>query len=171
MGDGLFPERMALASMPDIQICRFVEGIYKVSYPGAYLFFWLDKTHLVADYLNRWVRHTHFQLVDMIVWSKIRTGDGSRSKRSSEFLAIYQKPPVCASNWHGIDIPDVWLEPSLPRHQREHIHQKPVGLQQALIEAVTDAGDLILDPCAGSFSVMKAALNCQRNFIGCDIAG
>ena len=52
---------------------------------------------------------------------------------------------------------------------RVHTHQKPVELQRALIEAVTEAGDVVIDPAAGSFSVMKAALGCGRNFLGCDL--
>jgi DNA modification methylase len=39
-----------------------------------------------------------------------------------------------------------------------------------LIEAVTAPGDLIVDPCAGSFVVMHAALELGREFVGCDIA-
>ena len=30
-------------------------------------------------------------------------------------------------------------------------------------------GDLVLDPAAGSYSVLKAAKACQRNFLGFDI--
>ena len=50
------------------------------------------------------------------------------------------------------------------------VHPKPVGLQAALIEAVTDPGDIVLDPAAGSYSVLAAAQRMGRRFLGCDIA-
>ena len=54
---------------------------------------------------------------------------------------------------------------------KRHAHQKPVGLQAALIEAVTEPGDLVVDPAAGSFSVMESALSVGRNFLGGDLDG
>ena len=45
-----------------------------------------------------------------------------------------------------------------------------MNLQARLIEAVTDLGDVVLDPAAGSYSVMTAAHQVGRRFLGCDIA-
>ena len=49
---------------------------------------------------------------------------------------------------------DVWIEPLA---RLGAVHPKPVGLQSALIEAVTDPGDVVLDPAAGSYSTLTAA--------------
>lgn len=35
---------------------------------------------------------------------------------------------------------------------------------------MTESGDLVVDPAAGSFIVMQAARALGRNFVGCDIA-
>ena len=51
-----------------------------------------------------------------------------------------------------------------------NVHPKPVNLQARLIEAVTVPGDVVLDPAAGSYSVMTAAHQVGRQFLGCDIA-
>jgi site-specific DNA-methyltransferase (adenine-specific) len=51
-----------------------------------------------------------------------------------------------------------------------HPHIKPIGLITKLIEAITCRGDLVIDPAAGSFVVMRAANQLGREFIGCDIA-
>ena len=51
-----------------------------------------------------------------------------------------------------------------------NVHPKPVQLQARLIEAVTSPGDVVLDPAAGSYSVMTAAHQVGRRFLGCDIA-
>jgi hypothetical protein len=50
-----------------------------------------------------------------------------------------------------------------------HAHIKPIGLISRLIGAVTKPGDLVVDPAAGSFVVMKAAHALGREFIGCDL--
>jgi site-specific DNA-methyltransferase (adenine-specific) len=53
---------------------------------------------------------------------------------------------------------------------KKHPHQKPLELQKVLIEAVSNVGDLVVDPAAGSYSVLEACLLSQRTFLGCDIA-
>jgi len=52
-----------------------------------------------------------------------------------------------------------------------HAHQKPFGLQKAIIEATTNPGDVVIDPVAGSFSVLACAHACGRRFLGGDIMG
>ena len=48
---------------------------------------------------------------------------------------------------------------------------KPIGLQGQLMAAVSDEGDLVIDPTAGSFSVLEAAREKHRTFLGCDLNG
>ena len=45
---------------------------------------------------------------------------------------------------------------------KHHAHAKPVGLQGDLLSAVTNEGDVVIDPVAGSFSVMDAAMSRDR---------
>jgi len=53
--------------------------------------------------------------------------------------------------------------------QRKHPHQKPKELIKSLITATTNEGDLIVDPCAGSFIVLEACQELNRKFLGCDL--
>lgn len=64
-------------------------------------------------------------------------------------------------------IPDVVPEQVFTR---EHPHAKPVEIQARLIEATTAENDFVVDPAAGSFSVMDSALSVGRRFLGCDLA-
>ena len=57
----------------------------------------------------------------------------------------------------------------MPPSQRQHPHQKPKELIKALIEATTNPGDLIIDPCAGSFVVLEVCKELERKFLGCDL--
>jgi len=54
-------------------------------------------------------------------------------------------------------------------NKRNHPHQKPKRLIRAFIEAVTEKGDLIIDPCAGSFIVLEVCQETKREFLGCDL--
>jgi hypothetical protein len=54
--------------------------------------------------------------------------------------------------------------------RKTHPHRKPAGLIARLIGAITNPGDLVVDPAAGSFVVMHVANSLGRNFAGCDIA-
>jgi site-specific DNA-methyltransferase (adenine-specific) len=42
-------------------------------------------------------------------------------------------------------------------------------LLKKLILALTQTEDLIIDPCAGSFSTLSACQATNRNFLGCDL--
>ena len=50
-----------------------------------------------------------------------------------------------------------------------HPTQKPVALLEYLIKTYTQEGELVLDNCAGSGSTAIAAINTNRNFIGCEL--
>lgn len=50
-----------------------------------------------------------------------------------------------------------------------HPTQKPVPLLKRLIEIFTDPGDVVIDPCAGSGSTLRAAVEVNRNAFGFEI--
>lgn len=160
--------RCSLMQMPEELIAEFIRSIDSVLIPSGHLFLWMDKFHLCQGF-KTWFGDTQLDVVDLIVWNKDRFGMGYRSRRVSEYCVVLQKHPRRAKEvWKIHNIRDVWLERT---KTKEHPHQKPVGLQGELIAAVSNEGDYIIDPAAGSFSVMEAALSKNRNFIGCDLEG
>lgn len=50
-----------------------------------------------------------------------------------------------------------------------HPTQKPIRLLERLIEIFTDKDDVIIDPCAGSASTLRAAANMGRRAYGFEI--
>ena len=50
-----------------------------------------------------------------------------------------------------------------------HPTQKPVKVLKRLIEICTDPGDVVIDPCFGSGSTARAAMETGRNFYGFEI--
>ena len=159
-------QRSALPQMSDENITAFIAAIAKTLPPSGHLFLWIDKFHLCSG-LAAWLEQTELNVVDLVTWNKGRMGMGYRTRRACEYLLISQKSPKRAKGvWTRHNIPDVWTEKVT---RRAGPHAKPVNLQAALIEAVTAPGDVVLDPAAGSYSVLTAARQAGRNFIGCDL--
>lgn len=169
--------RAALAQMPQPLIEHFILLIAAALKPGGYLFFWADK-HIIAegihlqmfDWSTRNIPKTHhLARVDMLTWDKGRIAQGYRLRNRSEYLLVYQKPPKSTKSRIDHGIPDVWFE-LIPSPRKGHPHKKPMALISRLIECVTQKGDYVLDPCAGSFGVMASCIISDRYFIGCDIS-
>jgi hypothetical protein len=153
--------------MSEETIGEFIAGISKALIPSGHLFLWVDKFHICTG-VEPWFEKFGLEIVDLVTWNKAKMGMGYRTRRYGEYLVIAQKLPKRAKGvWHRHNIPDVWTESV----DEQYAHAKPVILQAALIEAVTDPGDVILDPSAGSYSVLEAAQWVGRNFIGCDVNG
>jgi len=160
--------RCALKQMDAETISKFVQSIDRVLIPTGHLFLWMDKFEVLNGF-RTWMEDTELEVVDMVSWDKARMGMGYRTRRITEYCVILQKKPKRAKGvWKIHNIPDTWREKA---PVGKHPHRKPVELQAKLIEAVTNEGDLVLDPCAGSFSVLEACRRQGRNFVGCDLNG
>ena len=160
--------RCSLEQMDEETICAFVHGIADALIPSGHLFLWMDKFHLCTGFSD-WLDGTPLDVVDMLTWHKKRIGMGYRTRRSSEHVVILQKEPRRAKGvWQIHNIPDVWPEEV---KRNGHTHKKPIDLQGELIAAVSNAGDIVIDPAAGSFSVMESCTLRGRNFLGCDLNG
>lgn len=166
-------KRAALPQMDESYIARVVEEICRVLTPSGHLMLWLDKFLLVNGW-KQLLGGADLRPVDMIVWDKARMGMGYRSRRQCEYMVVLQKPPIRAKDiWtdHAIaDIfpPKTWTEKVATV---AHPHTKPMGLIERLIDATTLPNDIVLDPAAGSFAVMKVCGARQREFLGGDING
>lgn len=67
-------------------------------------------------------------------------------------------------NWFELQRDDRSVYPKI------HPTQKPVGLLRTLIELFTDEGDVVIDPCAGSGSTLRAAREAGRNSYGFEVS-
>ena len=157
--------RFNLPAMTNTYIDMCCREAARVLTPSGYLLRWTDTFHLCeGDHL----RITELKCVDLIAWDSLRLGNGYRSRRRGDYLLVVQKQPLAAKNtWHDHGICNRWAEKI---DRRIHPHVKPIGLVARLIGAVTKPGDLVVDPAAGSFVVMRAARQLGREFVGCDLA-
>lgn len=160
--------RALLPQISNELIKDFFKEIKRVLSPSGHVMVWIDKFILCSG-ISSIFHEPGLKLVDMITWNKLRMGMGYRSRRYSEHLVIFQKPPIRAKGiWQIHNIPDVWTEKI---KNKNHPHSKPIELQKKLIEAVTNTGDIVVDPCAGGYSIMESAISKKRCFLGCDILG
>ena len=159
-------QRFLLKQMDQQTISNFIIEIERVLKSQGHLFLWIDKFHL-CEGIHSWVEDLKLEVVDLITWDKSRMGMGYRTRRQCEYLCVIQKKPTRAKDvWKIRNIRDIWTEKIV---NKNHAHSKPINLQKRLIESVTDDKDIVIDPCAGGFSVLEACRLSNRTFLGCDI--
>lgn len=169
-GEGRHKSRVDLSQMTDHQISLFMEQIERVLGASGHVAFWMDKFSIGSGHHIKYFKFAPgLRVVDLIAWNTLRFGLGRRSRGSMEFLVIAQKYPRMAKGfWSDNTIRDCWSEGS---SRDLHPHAKPYQLTERIIRATTRTGDLVADPCAGSFVVLEACRNTGRNFMGCDLRG
>jgi len=106
-----------------------------------------------------------------VVWDKGPMGMGWHYRRSYEMVLIAQKPGA-ACRWFD----DSNKVENIIRHIRkviprsdQHPTEKPIQLAQHFIRLHSRAGDLVLDPFAGSGTTLIAAKQEGRRYLGFEI--
>ena len=62
-----------------------------------------------------------------------------------------------------------WEKDQVGKYPKIHPTQKPVCMMKKLIEIFTDPGDVVIDPCCGSGSTLRAAMELDRHSYGFEI--
>ena len=63
-----------------------------------------------------------------------------------------------------------WERDNAKEYPKIHPSQKPVSLLKQLIEIFTDEGDVVIDPCAGSATTLRASSELNRSSFGFKIS-
>lgn len=63
-----------------------------------------------------------------------------------------------------------WERDNAKEYPKIHPTQKPVAVLKKLIEVFTDPGDVVIDPCAGSATTLRAAMELGRNSYGFEVS-
>lgn len=80
-------------------------------------------------------------------------GDGRNIRGSGRMI----------KNWFS------WQADNRKVHPKIHPTQKPIAVLKELIEIFTDEGDVVIDPCAGSGSTLRASAELGRNSFGFEV--
>lgn len=106
--------------------------------------------------------------IDQILQERMRDKNGKAVYKYDESGNI-----VVGQSKKGVPLSDVWEIPFLNPKAKERVGyptQKPIVLLERIIQLVTDMGDVVLDPFAGSGTTLVAAKMLNRKFIGIDIS-
>jgi site-specific DNA-methyltransferase (adenine-specific) len=162
--------RAKLPQMSDDTISFMIEESQRVLKPSGHIFLWTDKFSIGTGQHLKYLRRARLlQVVDIIVWDKMRIGMGRRARCVTEFMVVIQKAPIIAKGvWTDHGIKDFWSEAG---NTLRHPHAKPHVLMERLIRAVTLRNDLVIDPCAGGYGSLDACRASGREFVGCDLIG
>ena len=79
---------------------------------------------------------------------------------------------VIGQSKKGVPLSDVWEIPYLNPKAKERVGyptQKPILLLEQILRLVTDEGDFVIDPFAGSGTTVVAAKMLKRKYLGIDI--
>lgn len=125
---------------------------------------------MVAETWRQAMRDAGLRVRNQIVWVKPHHGAG-------DLQTCYgPRHEVVLFGAHGRHLlrgrreGDVWVQPGgSVRANRWHPTEKPEGLCRWLIGKSSDAGDLVLDPFAGSGTTLLAAKEMGRRAIGIEI--
>lgn len=63
-----------------------------------------------------------------------------------------------------------WKRDNKKEYPKIHPTQKPVNVLKRLIEIFTDENDVVIDPCAGSGTTLRACMELNRNSYGFEIS-
>lgn len=63
-----------------------------------------------------------------------------------------------------------WDRDNAKQYPKIHPTQKPVGVLKRLVEVFTDAGDVVIDPVAGSGTTLRACMELGRNSYGFEVS-
>ena len=116
-------------------------------------------------------REIGLELLNLVVWAKANGGQGGLWRSQHELLPIFKKPGAPHVNniqlgRHGRYRTNLWQYPGASsfgsdarRGLADHPTVKPVALLEDALLDVTEPGDIVLEPFAGSGSTVMA---CER---------
>lgn len=104
---------------------------------------------------------------NMIVWNKNGAGLGTGFRPQHELVMHFVKG---TGVFHALTGTNVITTARVRPDDKEHPTEKPVSLIEPLVRVVSPSNGLIVDPFAGSGSVLVAARNLGRHYIGSDLS-
>lgn len=118
----------------------------------------------IKEYSDILDRHG-FVAIGALVWHKTNPVPfNHRFKPLNAWeTAVYGKRP--GTKFNGKSVHNVFTHKSPSPQHRIHPTQKPLGLMEELVVLLTDRGDTVLDPFAGSATTTLAAINKGRKSI------
>lgn len=139
--------------------------------PAMIVFCAFEQMQEIAEYGKRYGFMKSYPLFFVKNYSAQVLKANMRVVGATEFAVVLYRNKLPKFNNDGKMIFNwfEWKRDSSKEYPKIHPTQKPVGLLKRLIEIYTDPGDVVIDPCAGSGSTLRAAYECGRNSYGFEV--
>lgn len=137
--------------------------------PAMIVFCAFEQMQMVMEYGKKHGFEKNYPLFFIKNYSSQVLKSNMRVVGAMEYAVVLYREKLPKFNNHGKMIFN-WMEwtrdNSVPKI---HPTQKPIPLLKKLIEIFTDEGDVVIDPCAGSGTTLKAAAELNRHSYGFEI--
>jgi site-specific DNA-methyltransferase (adenine-specific) len=149
----------------DIEFSDWLPEVYRVLKKGTHCYIMVNARNLKD--LQEEAEKVGFEFQNLLVWHKTNTQTPNKYyMQNAEFILMLSKRPAKNINKMGsktvISIPNIIGD-------KVHPTEKPIFLNEYLIENSTNESDIVLDPFMGAGSCGIACKKLKRNFIGIEI--
>ena len=138
--------------------------------PAMIVFCAFDQDEMVIEYGKRYGFMHHYPIFFIKHYSAQVLKANMKIVGATEHAIVLYRDKLPKFRNEGRMVFD-WFEWQRDGKDIPKIHptQKPVNLLKRLIEIFTDPGDVVIDPCAGSGSTLRAAYEMGRDAYGFEI--
>lgn len=137
--------------------------------PAMIVFCAFQQIPMVIDYGKRYGFKNHIPLVFIKNTSAQVLKANMRIVGATEYALVLYRDKLPKFNNDGRMVKN-WFDWVVDNtYPKIHPTQKPIPVLKRLIEVFTDIGDVVVDPCAGSASTLRAAVELNRNAFGFEI--
>lgn len=139
--------------------------------PAMIVFCAFEQMQTVIDYGKRYGFMNSYPLFFVKNYSAQVLKANMRIVGATEFAVVLyrDKLPKFRNDGHMVFNWFEWKRDSSKTYPKIHPTQKPVSVLKKLIETFTDPGDIVIDPCAGSGSTLRAAAEIGRHSYGFEV--
>lgn len=139
--------------------------------PAMIVFCAFEQIQTVIEYGKRYGFKNSYPLFFCKNYSAQVLKANMRIVGATEFAVVLYRDKLPKFNGGGHMVYNwfEWRRDNGKEYPKIHPTQKPVNLLKRLIEIFTDPGEVVIDPCAGSGSTLRAAYECGRNSYGFEV--
>ncbi|WP_239744956.1 site-specific DNA-methyltransferase [Mammaliicoccus sp. O-M54] len=152
-----------------IDIEEYIEEFYRILKPSSHCYIMTNNKN-ISNFLKI-ISETKFHFIKNLIWVKDNKIMGQTYMSQFEYVIMLRKGKHKKINHCGtsdvINIPNKKMKDK--NNKTIHDTEKPVKLNELLIENSSHPGDLIFDPFIGIGSSAIAAINTNRNYIGFEL--
>ncbi|MCI0374960.1 DNA-methyltransferase [Lacticaseibacillus paracasei] len=137
--------------------------------PAMIVFCAFQQMQMVIEYGQKYGFHHNFPLIFIKNQSAQALKANMRIVGATEYAVVLYRDKLPKFNNDGQMIFNWFPWDVDNRYPKIHPTQKPIPVLKRLIGIFTDPGDVVIDPCAGSGSTLRAAAEMSRNAYGFEI--